>query len=162
MHSLYSLVFAIDIAALAAVVLFPILSIASLGKVGWRRGRITVAYLGYLCCAALVGSFVATFALEGGEIFMMFVFWLIPFTLAAGVALVLTVKTGSSDTLWKLALATILLGPVQVVAELLPGGIGGLNAVLLLGVYCIYPVFVTGMSIYHRDEWWLWSSDPAA
>lgn len=159
---LYLLVFGFDIATLAAVVLFPFVSIGSVDKVGWRRGSITVAYLGYLCCAALAGSFAAHFALDGGEIFMVFVFWLIPFAVAAVVALAITATNRSSDTLWKLALATALIAFAQVVADQLPGGIGGLHAVLLLAVYCTYPVFITGMSIYRRAEWWIWSSELTA
>lgn len=159
--ALFPLTVALDIVALAAVIAFPILALGSLARTGKRQGSVTAAYLGYLCCAALAASFAAHFALDGGEIFMMFVFWLVPFALAAVVALLLTAITASSDTLWKLALATVLLGVVQAVAELLPGGIGGLHAVLLLAVYGAYPVFVIGLSAYRRAEWWHWSRNLA-
>lgn len=55
----------------------------------------------------------------------MFVFWLIPFAVAAALALLMTVAIGSNRTLWSLALATIMLGLAQVIADRQPGGIGG-------------------------------------
>jgi hypothetical protein len=160
--ALFPLTVALDIVALAAVISFPILALGSLAKTGKRQGSVTAAYLGYLCCAALAASLAAHFTLDGGEIFMMFVFWLVPFALAASVALVLTAIVGSSDALWKLALSTVLLAAAQFVAELLPGGIGGLQAVLLLAVYCLYPVFVAASAARYRAEWWHWSRTEAA
>lgn len=156
---LYSIALVLDIATLAAVVLFPFVSIGSVDRVGWRRGSVTVAYLGYLCCAALVATFALHFALDGGEIFMVLVFWLIPFAVVAVVAWVMSVINRSSRTLRKLALATVVLVIAQVVANELPGGIGGLSAVVLLGVCAVYPVFVAGVAVHRRSEWWIWSSD---
>lgn len=158
---LYRVSGALDIVALSTTVFFPILALVSLIRSGWRQGQITIAYLGYICCAALVASFALHFGLEGGDIYMMFDFWLIPFAVAAVVALLMTFAISSSGTLWTLAVATTMLGLAQVFADLQPGGIGGTLATLMLVVYCAYALLVLSVSACRHVEWWRWSHDPA-
>lgn len=158
---MYQIALAFDIAALAACLFAPILTLMSLWQSGWQRARTMCAYLGYICCAVLASSFALHFALEGGEIFMMFVFWAVPFGVAASVAVLLTLAIDSSRGLWTLAAATILLGLVQVAAEFSPGGIGGGVAVLLLVAYCAYLIVVLVVSARRRSEWWNWSRGEA-
>jgi hypothetical protein len=151
---IYPIAVAFDVAALVACLVAPILAVVSLRRWGWQRARATLAYLGYLCCALLATSFAVHFALDGGEIFMVFVFWAVPFGIAMAVALLLTVAIDSSKGLWTLAAATILLGLGQVVADLSPGGIGGAVAVLLLLAYLGYPVLVLVVTVRRHQEWW--------
>jgi hypothetical protein len=99
-------------------------------------------------------SFAQHFAPDGGDIFMMFVWWLLPFSVAATVAILITVVIGSSRGLWILAAATMLLGLVQGVAEFSPGGIGGGMAVLLLVAYFVYAIIVLVVSVQRHSEWW--------
>jgi len=145
---------AFDVAALATAVIAPILGLVTLIRSGWQRARPTFAYLGYVCCAFLAASFALHFALDGGDIFMMFVFWLVPFAVAATVAILMTLAIDSSRGLWILAAATILLGLVQVAAEFSPGGIGGVVAVLLLAAYFVYTIVVLVVAVLRRSEWW--------
>jgi len=42
-----------------------------------------------VCCALLATSFALHLALDGGDIFMMFGFWLVPFAAVATVAMLL-------------------------------------------------------------------------
>jgi len=151
---------ALDLAALVAVILTPIIGLVSLDRHGWRQARFTIAYLGYACCAALAASFAMHFCLDGGDIYMVFIFWLAPFAIAAAVALLATLVVGSNRKLWLLALATITLGLAQVVAELQPGGIGGGVAVTLLVLYAAYVVLVLGACV-HQLRWRRgWDSNP--
>jgi hypothetical protein len=158
---LYPVSVALDIVALAATVFFPILVLVSLIRSGWRHGRITIGYLGYICCAVLVASFTLHVGLDGGDIYMMFLLWLIPFAVAAAVALLMTLAIATSGTLWTLALATIVLGLAQAFAERQPGGIGGTLATLMFVVYSAYAVLVLSVSAYRHVEWWRWSHDQA-
>jgi len=158
---LYPVSVALDSVALAATVFLPILGLGSLIRSGWRQGRITIAYLGYICCAVLVASFTLHFGLDGGDIYMMFLLWLIPFAVAAAVALSMTLAIASSGTLWTLAVATTVLGLAQAFADRQPGGIGGTLATLMFVVYCAYAVLVLGVSTYRHVEWWRWSHDQA-
>lgn len=151
---LYPVTVALDLAALAACLMAPILAVSSLSRSGWQRARAKIAYLGYLCCAVVATSFALHLALDGGDIFMVFVFWLVPFGVAAVVAILVTVIIGSSRGLWILAAATMLLGLVQGLAELSPGGIGGGVAVLLLVAYFAYAFIVLVVSVQRRSEWW--------
>ena len=151
---MYPIAVAFDVGALAACLVAPIVALMSLRRWGWQRARATLAYLGYLCCALLATSFALHLALDGGEIFMVFVFWAVPFGIAMMVALLLTVAIGSSRGLWTLAAATILLGLAQLVADHSPGGIGGLVAVLLLLAYFAYPVVVLVVAVRRHQEWW--------
>jgi len=151
---LYQVAVAFDVAALGTVVIAPILGFVTAIRCGWQRARPTFAYLGYVCCAFLATSFALHFALDGGDIFMMFVFWLVPFAVAATVAMLMTLVIDSSRGLWILAAATILLGLLQLVAEFSPGGIGGVVAVLLLGAYFVYAIVVLVVTVQRRSEWW--------
>lgn len=150
---LYPVTVALDLAALAACIMAPILAVRSLSRSGWQRARTTIAYIGYLCCAVIATSFALHFAIDGGVIFMMFEFWLVPFSVAAMVAIIVTLVIGSSRGLWILAAATMLLGLVQWLAELSPGGIGGGVAVLLLVAYFAYAFIVLAVSVQRRSEW---------
>ncbi len=154
LSSLYQVSDALDIMALTATVLFPILALVSLSRSGWRQGRITIAYLGYICCAVLVASFTLHFALDGGDIYMMFWLWMIPFAIAAAVSLLTTLVIASNSSLWILAVATALLSLAQAFAEHQPGGIGGSLAVMMIVVYSAYSVLVLSLSAYRHAEWW--------
>jgi len=158
---LYPVSVALDLVALAATVFFPILALVSLIRSGRRQGQVTIAYLGYICCAVLVASFTLHFGLEGGDIYMMFQFWLIPFAVAAVGALLMTVAIASSGTLWTLAVATAMLGLAQAFAERQLGGIGGTMATLMFVVYCAYALLVLSVSACRHAEWWRWSHDRA-
>lgn len=151
---LYQVAVVFDVAALGAVVIAPIVGLVTIIRSGWQRARSTFAYLGYVCCAFLAASFALHFALDGGDIFMMFVFWLVPFAVAATVAMLMTLVIDSSRGLWTLAAATILLGLLQLVAEFSPGGIGGVVAVLLLAAYFVYAIVVLVVTVQRRSEWW--------
>lgn len=153
---------ALDVVALAAIILTPILGFVSLDRHGWRHSRFTIAYLGYACCSALAASFALHFLLDGGEIYMVFVFWLIPFAVAAALALLMTVAIGSNRTLWSLALATIMLGLAQVIADRAPGGIGGGVALTMLVLYAAYALLVPGVCAYQLIWRRGWDSNPAA
>jgi hypothetical protein len=150
---IYPITVAVDFAAIAACLVAPVLAVSSLSRSGWQRARATIAYLGYICCAVVATSFALHFAVDGGDIFMMFVFWLVPFSVAAMVAILVTLVIGSSTGLWILAAATMLLGLVQGLAELSPGGIGGGVAVLLLAAYLAYATVVLVVSVQRRSEW---------
>lgn len=150
---IYPVTVALDFAAIAACLVAPILAVRSLSRSGWQRARAAIAYLGYICCAIVATSFALHFAIDGGDIFMMFVFWLVPFSVAAMVAILMTLVIGSSRGLWILAAATMLLGLVQGVAEFSPGGIGGGVAVLLLAAYFAYVIVVLVVSVQRRSEW---------
>jgi len=157
---LYPVSLALDFVALATIIVAPILAFVSLDRHGWRQARFRIAYLGYVCCAALAASFAMHFFLDGGDIYMVFIFWLAPFAIAATVALLATLAVGSNRTLWSLALATITLGLAQVVAELQPGGIGGGVAVTMLVIYATYAVLVLGVCV-HQLRWRRgWDSNP--
>ena len=158
---LYPVSVALDITAVAATSAFPILALVSFIRSGWRQGRVTTAYLGYVCCALLVMSFTLHLALDGGDVFMMFQFWAFPFAVAAAIALLMTLATASGGTLWMLALATAMLVLAQTCAERQPGGIGGAVATLMLVAYCSYALLVLGLSARRRLEWWKWSRDQA-
>jgi hypothetical protein len=158
---LYPVSVALDIVALVATVFFPMLGLGSITRFGRRDGRITSAYLGYICCAVLVASFTLHFGLDGGEVYMMFLLWLIPFAVAAAVALLMTFAIASNGALWTLAVTTTMLGLAQAFAERQPGGIGGTLATLMFVVYCAYAVLVLGVSAYRHVEWWRWSHDQA-
>lgn len=158
---LYPVSVALDFVALASIVFSPILGFVSLIRCGWRQGRFTIAYLGYVCCAALVASFTAHFFLDGGDIYMMFSVWLMPFVVAATTALVMTLAIGRNGTLWTLALATTALGLAQAFAEQQVGGIGGGLARLMLVIYCAYAVLVLGLCAYRHDQWWRWRREQA-
>jgi hypothetical protein len=58
---LYPVSVALDITAVLATSAFPILALVSFIRSGWRQGRVTTAYLGYVCCALLVMSFTLLF-----------------------------------------------------------------------------------------------------
>lgn len=83
---LYPVTLAFDCAALAACIVGPILAVKSIDRWGWLRARARVAYLGYFCCALLAASFALHLAVDGGDIFMVFIFWAAPFGIAASVA----------------------------------------------------------------------------
>ena len=85
---------------------------------------------------------------------MVFIFWAVPFGVAASVAMLFTLIVGSSRGLWLLAVATTMLGLAQLVAESSPGGIGGVVAVLLLAAYVVYPIVVLVVAVQRRSEWW--------
>jgi hypothetical protein len=153
---LYPVSMALDVSAFAAIVLFPILGLVSLIRSGWRQVRLTIAFLGYVCCAALVASFAMHLGLDGGDIYMAFVFWLVPFGVAATVAILMTLTIQSHATLWLFAVATMLLVLAQGIAERQPGGIGGATAMLLLAVFGAYALLVLVVSAYRHDEWWRW------
>jgi len=158
---IFPITVAFDVAALAACVIAPIIAVTSLIRSGWQRARATIAYLGYACCAVLATSFALHFAIDGGDIFMMFVFWFVPFSVAATVAILVTLAIDSSRGLWILAVATILLCLVQGLAEFSPGGIGGGVAVLLLAAYFAYAIVVLVVSLQRRSEWSSWSRGAA-
>lgn len=158
---LYPVALALDVAAFATLLIAPILGLVALNRSSWQRARSTFAYLGYVCCAFLATSFALHFALDGGDVFMMFVFWLVPFAAAATVAMLLTVVIQSSSGLWILAAATLVLGLLQVAAELSPGGIGGGVAMLLLGAYFAYTIVVLVMAVRRHPEWWFSSRGEA-
>ena len=145
---------ALDVAALVAIVSAAILVLTGLFRHGWQRGRFRIAYLGYICSALLALSFVVHLCVDGGDIYMMFVLWLAPFTVAATLAILMTLAIGSSDTLWWLAGATIVLGLAQLLADLLPGGIGGVRAWVLAATYFAYAFLVLILSARRRQEWW--------
>jgi hypothetical protein len=153
---LYPVSMALDVSALAAIVLSPILALVSLRRSGWQQARLTIAYLGYICCAALVASFAMHLGLDGGDIYMVFVFWLIPFGVAATVAILMTLTVWSQATLWLFATATMLLVFAQAFAERQPGGIGGATAMLMFAVFCAYALLVLAVSAYRHDEWCKW------
>lgn len=156
MDFLYPVSLALDFVALATIIVAPILVFVSLDRHGWRQARFRIAYLGYVCCAALAASFAMHFFLDGGDIYMVFIFWLAPFAIGAAVALLMTLAIGRNGTLWMLALATIVLSVVQVFAELQPGGIGGGVAILVLVVYSAYAVLALAACAYHHGQWWRW------
>jgi len=158
---LYPVAVAFDFAALATVLIAPILGLVILIRSDRKRARSACAYLGYVCCAVVATSFALHFALDGGDIFMMFIFWLVPFIVAATVAILITMVIGSSRGLWILAAATMLLGLVQGVAEFSPGGIGGGVAVLLLVAYFVYTIVVLVVSVQRHSEWRSPSHDEA-
>lgn len=153
---LYPVSVALDLVALATIVSSPFLGLVSLVRCGWRQARFTIAYLGYICCAVLVASFAMHFFLDGGDIYMMFSLWLIPFAVAATVAFLMTLAIAPSGTLWTLTLVTTMLGLAQAFAERQPGGIGGGLAILMLVIYCAYAVLVLVVCAYRHDKWWRW------
>jgi len=145
---------ALDVAALVAIVSSAILGLTGLIRHGWHRGKLRIAYLAYICSAALVLSFVVHLCMDGGDIYMMFVLWLVPFTVTVTLAILMTLAIGSSDTLWLLAAATIVVGLAQLFAELLPGGIGGGRAWLLAAIFFAYAFLVLILAARRRPEWW--------
>lgn len=153
---LYPVSMALDVSAFAAIMLFPTLGLFSLGRSGWQQARLTIAFLGYICCAVLVASFAMHLGLDGGVVYMVFVFWLVPFVVAATVAMLITLTMRSQATLWLFATATVLLVLAQAIAERQPGGIGGATAMALLAVFGAYALLVLVVSAYRHDEWCRW------
>lgn len=109
--------------------------------------KIRIAYLGYGVCAMVVGVFQLNLYVEGPEVFMMFIFFLVPIVLFGVLAFVMTILAHTNIMLWILACSTILLGIFQLLTEYVRMGM------LMNVIACVYVFLVFATIAYRRADW---------
>lgn len=110
--------------------------------------KIRIAYLGYGVCAMVVGVFQLNLYVEGPELFMMFIFYLVPIVLFGVLAFVMTILEQTNIMLWILAGSTILLGIFQLLVEYVRMG-------MLMNVTAYVYVSLVFATITYRQADWL-------
>jgi hypothetical protein len=147
MIDLDDLMAALDIAVVVLLVLSPLacLAIGSYSRPG--QGEVRVGYLAYSLCAVVVGLFQLHLAVDGGDIFMVFDWFLAPIVIAAVLAFIMTAGA-HNRTLELLAGATLALGVAQVLA------FADVLGTLMNWIALAYAAFVLGTAAWRWRDWW--------